>query len=58
MARVHIGAVAFIHRFGSSLNQHVHFNLKFSHVLNLKVRLFCRCSQGRPLIAVFLGLLV
>lgn len=24
-AALHIGAVAFIHRFGSSLNQHVHF---------------------------------
>jgi hypothetical protein len=22
---LHIGAVAFIHRFGSSLNEHVHF---------------------------------
>ncbi len=25
-AALHIGAVAFIHRFGSSLNEHVHFN--------------------------------
>jgi Putative transposase len=24
---VHIGAVAFIHRFGSSLNEHVHFHV-------------------------------
>jgi hypothetical protein len=26
-ARLHIGAVAFIHRFGSSLNEHVHFHV-------------------------------
>ena len=26
-ASVHIGAVAFIHRFGSSLNNHVHFHV-------------------------------
>jgi hypothetical protein len=26
-AKLHIGAVAFIHRFGSSLNQHVHFHV-------------------------------
>ena len=26
-ARVHIGAIAFIHRFGSSLNEHVHFHM-------------------------------
>ncbi len=26
-ASVHIGAVAFIHRFGSSLNTHVHFHV-------------------------------
>ena len=26
-ASVHIGAVAFIHRFGSSLNTHVHFHI-------------------------------
>ena len=26
-AAVHIGAVAFIHRFGSSLNTHVHFHI-------------------------------
>ncbi len=25
-ASLHIGAVAFIHRFGSSLNEHVHFS--------------------------------
>ncbi len=25
-AALHIGAVAFIHRFGSSLNKHVHFS--------------------------------
>ena len=25
-AALHIGAVAFIHRFGSSLNEHVHFH--------------------------------
>ena len=24
---LHIGAVAFIHRFGSSLNEHVHFHV-------------------------------
>jgi hypothetical protein len=24
---MHIGAVAFIHRFGSSLNEHVHFHV-------------------------------
>jgi hypothetical protein len=26
-ANLHIGAVAFIHRFGSSLNEHVHFHV-------------------------------
>ena len=26
-AALHIGAVAFIHRFGSSLNEHVHFHV-------------------------------
>jgi len=26
-AALHIGAVAYIHRFGSSLNQHVHFHV-------------------------------
>ena len=26
-AALHIGAVAFIHRFGSSLNEHVHFHM-------------------------------
>jgi hypothetical protein len=26
-ATLHIGAVAFIHRFGSSLNEHVHFDV-------------------------------
>lgn len=26
-ATLHIGAVAFIHRFGSSLNEHVHFHV-------------------------------
>ena len=27
IALLHIGAVAFIHRFGSSLNEHVHFHV-------------------------------
>jgi hypothetical protein len=26
-AGLHIGAIAFIHRFGSSLNEHVHFHV-------------------------------
>ena len=47
-AALHIGAVAFIHRFGSGLNGHVHLHLCAVDGVYEEVALYHRPTQDRP----------
>ena len=48
---LHIGAVAFIHRFGSSLNGHVHFHVCVVDGVFVGVELFHWTTLEQPLVA-------
>ena len=51
-AALHIGAVAFIYRFGSSLNGHVHFHVCVVDGVFEEVDLFHWTTLEQPLVAV------
>ena len=50
-ATLHIGAVGFIHRFGSSLNGHVHFHVCVVDGVFEEVELFHWTALEQPLVA-------
>jgi hypothetical protein len=52
-ATLHIGAVVFIHRFGSSLNEHVHFHVCVIDGVFEEVAGEHRTSRNRALAAVW-----
>jgi len=52
-ATLHIGAVAFIHRFGSSLNEHVHFHVCVVDGVFEAVASYHRATRKRVFVAVW-----
>ena len=51
-AALHIGAVAFIHRFGSSLKEHVHFHVRAVDVVFKEVAVWHWTPRNPPFVVV------